>query len=156
MRTLIVYDSWFNNTRQIAEAIADGLGNNAEVIKADNDPIRYLRDCDLMIVGSPTHGGVATPDMQEFLGRIKADSLNGIMVAAFDTRVTYRWLKVIGFAAKRMARLLEKKGGKLIAEPQGFYVHDKEGPLVDGEIERARQWAATVASKTQETASMSK
>jgi len=34
-----------------------------------------------------------------------------------------------------------KKGGRLVAEPEGFIVENKEGPLKQGELERANKWA---------------
>ena len=69
----------------------------------------------------------------------------GKSVAAFDTRfelesqgVGLRLLmSVIRYAAPRLAKALEKKGGKLVAEPEGFIVENKEGPLKEGELERA-------------------
>jgi hypothetical protein len=71
-------------------------------------------------------------------------------VAAFDTRfkadeLDSAGLRVLvktgGYAAKRIATQLKKAGGKLIAQPEGFYVEDIEGPLKPGELERAADWA---------------
>jgi len=150
MKSLVLYDSWYRNTEKIAEAIADGIGSDVHVIKVSDDPLPLLADCELFVVGSPTHGGVATPDLQELLASINADDLEGIAVAAFDTRVTMKWLKVIGFAAKRIAKQLQSKDGTLIILPEGFYVHGKKGPLIDGELDRARAWGAKVARQVRE------
>ena len=46
-----------------------------------------------------------------------------------------------GYAAKPIANRLQKKAGALIAAPEGFIVKGKEGPLKEGELERAAQWA---------------
>jgi flavodoxin I len=70
-------------------------------------------------------------------------------VAAFDTRfesedqgIGLRLLmSVIRYAAQRVAKDLAKKGGSLVAEPEGFIVENKEGPLKQGELERASKWA---------------
>ena len=43
-----------------------------------------------------------------------------------------------------IADKLEKKGGSLIIPPEGFFVKDSEGPLKDGEIERAVDWAKLI------------
>jgi len=142
-----VYDSWYGNTRFIAEAIADGLEGDVQVIKSNDDPYKYLSDCELLVVGSPTHGGVVTPNMHEFLDSLNGDDLEGIAVAVFDTRMTQRWLKVIGFAAPRIAKQLQQKCGTLIMPPEGFYVTGKEGPLKDNELARAINWGAHVAQK---------
>ena len=38
-------------------------------------------------------------------------------------------------------KALEKKGGTLAGSPGGFYVTGGEGPLKEGEVERAAAWA---------------
>ncbi|MBA7705071.1 hypothetical protein ES703_113895 [subsurface metagenome] len=71
-------------------------------------------------------------------------------MAAFDTRISptdvnSRFLnilvKLFGYAAKPIADKLERKGGELIISPEGFFVKGTEGPLKDGELERAVDWA---------------
>jgi flavodoxin I len=66
-------------------------------------------------------------------------------VAAFDTRISTKWVGVFGYAAGRIARSLKGKGGTLIAPLEGFFVKGTQGPLKDGELERAADWAQTVA-----------
>ena len=79
--------------------------------------------------------------------------MRGTKVAAFDTRIpaedTGSWVfklfsKQFGYAAKPIAEKLQKKGGELIAPPEGFVVVASEGPLKEGELERAIEWAATI------------
>jgi hypothetical protein len=50
-------------------------------------------------------------------------------------------------ASKRLARKLKKLGGKSIIKPETFYVMEREGPLYDGELERAREWARLILLK---------
>ncbi len=50
-------------------------------------------------------------------------------------------LRVFGYAAGRITNSLKSKGGHLAAEPEGFIVEDSEGPLKQGELERAAIWA---------------
>jgi hypothetical protein len=52
-----------------------------------------------------------------------------------------------GYAAKHIARRLEKAGGSLIVAPEGFYVEGTEGPLKDGEVERAGTWAKRLLAR---------
>lgn len=152
MRSLIVYDTWFENTRQIAEAIAEGLDSDVQVIRCDADPTLFIPECELVIVGSPTHGGVVTPDMQSFLDYLEPEELDGIAVTAFDTRATYKWLRFIGFASGRIAKQLQRKGGTLVMPPEGFYVRGKEGPLLKGELARAQKWGEKIAQEVQKGA----
>ena len=56
MRTVIVYESMYGNTRSIAEAIAGGLrvgGLDAELVAAPDAP--GLGAVDVLVVGAPTH-----------------------------------------------------------------------------------------------------
>jgi hypothetical protein len=53
-------------------------------------------------------------------------------------------------AAKRLARKLTKLGGKRLVPPETFHVTEREGPLFDGELERAETWAAEVLEKSRQ------
>jgi len=68
-------------------------------------------------------------------------------VAAFDTRLTWWWLRPFGYAAPKIARALAQKGGQLIAPGKGFFVTGGKGPLPAGETAHAAAWAATLATK---------
>ncbi len=46
-----------------------------------------------------------------------------------------------GSAAQRIAKQLRKVGVEPIVAPESFFVKGKQGPQVDGEIQRAAQWA---------------
>jgi hypothetical protein len=46
-----------------------------------------------------------------------------------------------GYAASTIAKMLQKKGGKLFFAPEGFFVTGEQGPLKEGELERATEWA---------------
>jgi len=141
MKALIVYDSVYGNTEKIARAVADAIAPSGEVkvVQAGEANPPELESTDLLIVGSPTHGGRPTPPVQDFLNKVP--KLQGINVAAFDTRSQSKFARVFGNAAGRIARNLERKGGTLIASPEGFLVTGTKGPLKEGELERAAGWA---------------
>ena len=143
MKALIVYDSVYGNTEEIARAIADGITPSGEVkvLRAGEANPSELASVDLLIVGSPVHGGRPTPAVQDFLSKTAQQSLKGIKVAAFDTRVTSKFAKIFGNAAGRMAGQLTKKGGDLVVAAEGFFVTGTKGPLKEGEPERAAAWA---------------
>jgi len=98
----------------------------------------------LLIVGSPTQGGRPTPAIQDFLDKIAKPTIRGINVAAFDTRFSTKLVKIFGYAAARIADSLKKNGGTLLGSPEGFFVTGKEGPLKEGELERAANWAKVI------------
>ena len=144
MKTLIVYDSVHGNTEKIARAIGDAIAGEVEVHHAGEVNISELDTFDLIIVGSPTHGGRPTPAVRDFLKKAPASALKGTSVAAFDTRLQAKWVRIFGYAAGRIGDSLKRKGGNLAASPEPFFVEGTEGPLKEGELERAAGWAEDV------------
>jgi len=144
MRILVVYDSLYGNTEKIAQAIGAALTGEVQVSRVGEVDPSELSSFDLLIVGSPTHGGRASPAMREFLDKVEAPALEGTNVAAFDTRLSTRWVGIFGYAAGRIAKSLKKKGGTLVLSPEAFYVEGSEGPLKEGELERAAAWAKEI------------
>ena len=146
VKALIVYDSLHGNTEKIARAIAASLApsGEAKALRAGEADISALESIDLLIVGSPTQGGRPTPAIQDFLNRVSEPAIRGIGVAAFDTRISTRWVGIFGYAAGKIAGSLKTKGGTLILPPEGFFVKGTEGPLKEGELERAASWAREI------------
>ena len=68
----------------------------------------------------------------------------GLAVASFDTRIKKRGLP--GSAAKSVMRKLVRKGGTAVDGPHSFWVSGTDGPLVDGEIDRAQEWGRSLAT----------
>lgn len=149
MNILIIYDSLYGNTEKIAKAIAHPLtpSNGVKLIRASEAKISDIESIDLLIIGSPVQAGRPMPSIKEFLNKISADGLKNIKVAVFDTRVKIFFAKIFGYAADRMAKELQSKGGNLVTQPMGFFVKGKEGPLGQGELERAVDWAKNIISK---------
>ncbi len=153
MKALVVYDSQFGNTEKIAAAIRDALGATADMRRAAAMTPADLAGVDLLVVGSPTQSFHATKPVEALFD---GQSLAGVHAAAFDTRfdmaeVESRMLrlavKVAGdnaYAAPRIAAALAKAGARVVAPPEGFIVSDTEGPLREGELERAAAWAGAI------------
>jgi len=144
MKTLVVYDSLYGNTEKIAQAIGAALTGEVKVLRVGEVDPSELKALDLLIVGSPTHGGRPSPAMREFLDKVQKPALEGTNVAAFDTRLSTRWVGIFGYAAGRIAKSLKEKGGNLLLSPEAFYVEGTEGPLKEGEVERAAAWAREI------------
>lgn len=155
MRALVIFDSVFGNTEKVARAIADALGSGAtvEILQAPKVTPEQLLEYEILVVGSPTRGFRPTEEVTDLLKGIQSKALKGITVAAFDTRfkadeIESAGLRFVvktgGYAAKRIAKRLEKAGGNLVVPPEGFYVEDTEGPLKPGELERAEEWAKAI------------
>ncbi len=159
MKALVVYDSLYGNTEQIARAIGNALGGpeDINVLRVGDVTPEHLTGLNLLVVGSPTQGFRPTPAIKQFLGSIPQLGLRGVVVAAFDTRIALSdvnsWIlavfvRLFGYAAKPIADKLASKGGNLSVPPEGFFVAGKEGPLKAGELERATAWASQILRAT--------
>jgi len=159
-KALVVYDSYFGNTERIAQSIGDALGQpeNVGILRVVDVRPEQLAGLKLLVVGSPTRAFRPTEAIKKFLKSIPRNGLKGVKVAAFDTRVTEEEIesavfilrilvKIFGYAAGPIADKLEKKGGRLVAAPEGFFVRGTEGPLKEGELERASEWAKHILIK---------
>jgi flavodoxin len=152
MKVLIVYDSMYGNTEKIAQSIGSAITGDVKILRAGEAHSSDLKSINVLIVGSPTQAFRAIRSIQTFIRSIPGDVLKGIDVAAFDTRMPASdvgtglrfFMKIGGYAAPRIADALKKKGGNLAVPPEGFLVKDKEGPLKEGELERAASWAKAI------------
>ena len=170
MRAVVVVESMFGNTRQVAEAIADGLrpAVDAEVLDVAVAPEAIDPEVGLVVVGGPTHAfGMSRPSsraqalqeagtregspdvgMREWIEHL--DPLRaGVVTATFDTRMKSRWA---GSAAASASKLLRRRGVQTLAPAHSFVVTDKSGPLAAGELDRARAWGAELARVAASTA----
>ena len=156
MKALVIYDSFFGNTEKVAQAVGTALGGAYEVsvVRVSDASLDLLTGLDLLVLGSPTRGFSASPLTKAFLKAVPAGGLKGVRVAAFDTRMDLKqvnnafltfMVKIFGYAAEPLAKGLVSKGGTLAAPAGGFIVTASEGPLKEGELERAAQWAQAVA-----------
>jgi flavodoxin I len=150
MKTLILFDSYFGNTEQIARAIAKAFDPATTVSKRiDEATPGDLDGINLLIVGSPTRGFRPTEEVTAFFKNNLPANMSGINVAVFDTRIALETIKskalrfmvnTGGYAASTMAKQLTKKHATLISNPEGFLVTGEQGPLKEGELERAFKW----------------
>jgi len=149
MKILVVHYSKFGNTQKVAEAIAAELApkGSAQVVSLDALGPANLKDVDLVIMGSPTHRMNLPEEVRLKLRSLPKRSLRGKKMAAFDTSYKMSgWLNLLT-ASKKLSGRLKKLGGKRVVPPATFHVMESKGPLYDGEIERARDWARLVGEK---------
>ncbi len=145
MKILVVYDSKYGNTEQIARSIATGFGPTHQVVV---EPVTAAEEVDptvdLMVVGGPTQAHGASPAIKQFLDRLP--NLPGTKVAAFDTRYDKPgWLT--GSASGKIVSTLKAHGGRPIAPAESFFIVHGEGPLAAGEEDRAVAWGATLVGR---------
>lgn len=156
MKTLIVYFSKFGNTKRLAEAIAETMKPAGEARAIDIDKLAPsdLESANLVVMGSPTHAFSIPQAVLAALDALPLSILSAKSVAAFDTTVK-RWPFRSLRASPKLLGRLTRLGGAPIAKPETFYVHmknpEKTGDpnlLHDGELDRARQWAARLLQQS--------
>jgi flavodoxin len=148
MNTLIIYDSTFGNTAQLAQAMADTLGEHGtvSVALAFEAGLTEVKGINLLLVGGPTQLHGMSPTMKTLLKSFPRRSLQGMHAGAFDTRYHMSAWKS-GSAAHAIASRLKRAGVSLVVEPESFFVAEREGPLEEGELERAASWAEEIYQK---------
>lgn len=157
MKILVVYDSVYGNTEKIAQAIAGALGTPPDVGLRRVGDVQpgQLAGLKLLVVGSPTQKFTLLPGARDFIKSIPPNGLQGVRVAAFDTRINVDEIDSgllrtlagwFGYAAEKIAGRLQKKGGTEAGPPGLFFVKGTEGPLAEGELERAAAWARGLLS----------
>lgn len=155
MKALVIYDSVFGNTEKVARAIGAALGSAQEVpvLQVGAVAPAHLEGVEVLFVGSPTRGFKPTPAITTFLASLAAGSLKGVRAAAFDTRIPlesiknplFRFIvKSGGYADKSITAGLARAGASLPIPSGGFIVLESEGPLKDGELQRAAEWAKSL------------
>lgn len=161
MRALVVYESLWGNTEKVARTVADKLAGVGEVDVVDSDAApTAVEGYDLLVVGGPTHAFSMTRattraeavnsrsapheparGIREWLNELSRPSV-AIPAVAFDTRVDKP--RMPGSAAKAAKHELRSLGFETPVKQETFRVHGYEGPLLDGELERASAWAHEV------------
>jgi hypothetical protein len=170
MRAVVVYESMYGNTHQVADAIGAGLGTafDVSVVPVSQADPDVLAGADLVVVGGPTHahgmsraatrkaaveaadkpaGGLRVepnalgPGLREWLGALGSYPAKA---AAFDTRV-HGPAALTGRASKGADHLLREHGFDVVAKPESFLV-DRRDRLYPDEATRARDWAAKLAA----------
>lgn len=144
MNTLVIYDSNFGNTKLVAEEIVNHLDGNAKTVSVKDFHTEDLSGVDLVVWGSPINGWKPTEATMSVLNDLPEKAFEGIKFTTFDTRVKSF---MHGDAKDQMAAKIRKLGGTPILESKAFFVKGKGGPLFDGEIEKAGDWATLITCR---------
>jgi len=154
MKGIIIYDTSYGNTKKIAETITETLKESGiEVDLFYVKDVKKLRPTDysFLVLGSPTKFGTMSFTVKFFLGKLKGEEWADKPFAAFDTENPENMEKKEWSAAEKIAeRLKERKMNQLLPVLKAA-VHDMKGPLVEGEINRVKDYARQLASKLKET-----
>lgn len=164
VRALVVYESMYGNTEEIARSVGEGLGTElqVDVLEVDSAP-PTTEGYDLIVVGGPTHAHMMSSKssradtakkagekvvskgtgIRDWIGKI-APHRSRSPFATFDTRFDKpAW--VTGSAARGAASRLRRRGFERLSPPVSFFIEGGEGPLREGEIDRAFEWGERLA-----------
>jgi flavorubredoxin len=161
MRAIVVYESHWGNTAEIARAIAEGIGPEARALNTDEATASIVAEADLVVAGAPIMAfGLPSDPMIENAGKdpkaprpadvshpslrhwLEALPPSHAAAAAFETKL--RWSP--GGATGAIDERFHRAGFRTIAKGQKFVVSSPYGPLREGELERARTWGGELAA----------
>lgn len=166
MRSVVIFESMFGNTEAVARAIGRGLEAYGPVeVQEVSQASAAVDDADLLVLGGPTHafsmsraatrddarenaaGGTVSPDhgIREWIA--ESSVAEATPVAVFDTKA-HQARRMPG-SARAAARALRRRGRAPVVRPESFWVDGREGPLREGELDRATRWAADLGRRTE-------
>ena len=164
MRALVVYESFKGNTKAVAEVVGEALKSSYDVnvLPVGHQATEAAREADLLVVGGPTwaHGPTSRRMREQNTDRVATPESTGIemgarewiealpehpgAVAVFDTRIKAP-KALTGAASRGLSTRLREHGARLVADPESFLVTRKD-VLVEGELDRARDWGARLVT----------
>ncbi|MCB2184767.1 MAG: flavodoxin domain-containing protein [Deltaproteobacteria bacterium] len=139
---LVIYDSMWHSTEQMAKAVADGLADEGVPYKLYNlkcnhrsDIMTEVLDAGALVFGSPTLNNGMMPLMADFLTYLKGLKPENKVAAAFGS---YGWS---GEAVKEIYEMLGRMKGLELADLKGVrvqWVPDHDA------LKRCRELGSTV------------
>lgn len=146
LRAVIAYESMWNGTTRMAEAVADGLeAENVPYVLVNlqnshcSDVMTELADSGALILGSATRNNMPMVNMMACLAHVKGLRPQNLVGATFGT---YGWS---GEAPKMMADALAEMKVELVGEPLKCYFNPQEEDLA-----KCRELGAAVARALKE------
>ncbi len=150
-KALVVYDTRFGNTREIAHALARGIYNQGitvDCLEINQLNMSKFDDYDLVAIGGPTHMLGVSNGMKKFLQKLRCYHNSKKWGFCFDTRVHSKFNRFdLNSAAKRIEKTMKRKGFKLIYPRKSAFVLGREGPLENGAIEAFGKIGMKIAEK---------
>lgn len=151
-RALVVFEGSFGDTEQLARAVAESLRPEFDTLLADLAAVSEQRcaDYDLVITGAPglsrghRPGPRRQPSLSEWLRR-QPPAVGRARCASFETRGVAA-KPGVGSTSLEVIEALHGLGYDVLSR-QTFYVAALTGPVLPGELERARAWARAIAER---------
>ena len=143
---VVIYDSKHGNTKTVAESIAEGLREGGVVdvlvLRVDAAKIEVLAGYDALVIGSPNHIGGATRRIKKLITDLS--TLQGKLVAAFDTYMGKDFEKAVGKILKRLGDIAP--GLEAITPGLSVLVNGMTGPIAEGELAKSKAFGKRIAA----------
>ena len=151
LKVLIVYETKYGNTKKAAEAVGESIkeaGNEITVMKVDAVEMDTVKDYSAIVVGSPTYASNQARSIKKFISSLSG--LEDTKIVVFDTHTGDG--KSTGGLMRRAVKKMEKqieKAPNLKKIMNGLQVAVKgiKGPLIDGELDKCKEFGKEIASK---------
>ncbi|MFQ6125512.1 MAG: flavodoxin family protein [Candidatus Heimdallarchaeota archaeon] len=147
MRVLVVYESKYGNTKQVAETIVKGIqdakGIETVLTECKDVDFNKIVDYDAILVGTPNHMGSPTRGMKKFVDKLGKLNLEGKQTAVFDTYIKNDFEK----AVKKLENRIKEKvpGLKRIVPGLSIRVDGMKGPISEGELPKCAEFGKKLA-----------
>jgi menaquinone-dependent protoporphyrinogen IX oxidase len=134
-------------------------GIEADLFKVNEVKKLSAKDYSFLVLGSPTKFGTMSFAMKFFLGKVKSEEWLNKPFAAFDTEnpenieKAHAENKEWSAAEKIAQKLKEKKMTQLLPVHRALVLGQK-GPLVEGEIEHAKDYTKELAAKLKDATTL--
>jgi len=154
LKGIVVYDTYYGNTKKVAETIADQIkadGHEAELRSVREDYPEPLHG-DFLFVGSPNRMGSVTGRTKRFVKKLDLEAWKNKPMAVFTTvaplpkedatekqkKGAEKW--ILG-AATKLRDMAKARGLNVVDKVLYVEVKDAKGPLVDSGVEQTSQFA---------------
>ena len=148
MKGMVVFDTSYGNTKAIAQAISETLresGIDVDALAVKEVKKISAKEHDFLVVGSPTRFGTMSFAIKGFLRKVKSEEWANKSFATFDTENSENIEKKQGSAGEKIAAALRDKKMNQLLPALKAVVYDMKGPLKEGEIDRAKEYARSFA-----------
>ena len=148
-KVIVVYESKYGNTRQVAEAIIEGINEIERIEAVLKEPKRVepteVPDYDVILIGSPNHFGGPTRGIKKFIDKLGKLPLKEKMFAVFDTYIKEDFEKTV----KKMEKRINEKVPELkqIASGLSIKVQGMKGPILEEELPKCKEFGKKIANQ---------
>ena len=151
MKSIVIYDSVYGNTEKIAQAIGKVLQSKgaSRVVSIKETTVEDLKGIEMLLVGSPTQAFNMLPAVdlvEESAEGQPVRHQGGCLRHAHGCQESQQQIPdlhgiLLGLCRREDRQGAGQQGRQPDRKPEGFFVDGREGPMTEGELERAETWA---------------